>query len=285
MIQVEHLHKSFGDLQVLTDVTLDIRDGETFAIIGRSGSGKSVLMKHLIGLLQPDQGRVIVDGTDICCIPYDELREIRTQFGVLFQGGALFDSMTSFGNIAFPLRYFTDATEAEINDRVHECLDLVRLSEVGPKKPSELSGGMQKRVALARAIALEPRYILYDEPTSGLDPETSNTIDELISDLSDELSITSVVVTHDMHSVFSIADRVAFIHGCCLHWLGPVEEIHHCTNEELNRFVRANEYHVGTPGEAIRRSSREPSRTVQPAQDGPPVNSDGSRLSETGTGR
>jgi phospholipid/cholesterol/gamma-HCH transport system ATP-binding protein len=283
MIEVEHLHKGFGDLEVLKDVSLTVHDGETLAIIGRSGSGKSVLMKHLVGLLQPDQGRVVVDGTDICCVPYDELRTIRTQFGVLFQGGALFDSMTSFENVAFPLHYFADATEDEVHDRVQECLDLVRLSGVGPKKPSELSGGMRKRVALARAIALEPRYILYDEPTSGLDPETSNTIDDLISHLSDELSITSVVVTHDMHSVFSIADRVAFLHQCRLHWVGPVGDIHHCTNAELDAFVRANEYHVGTPGQAIRGTEDPPSRPREHASGSRPVGADGSPLSNTGS--
>jgi phospholipid/cholesterol/gamma-HCH transport system ATP-binding protein len=247
MIQVENLFKSFGDLEVLKEVDLEIEDGETIAIIGRSGSGKSVLMKHLVGLLKPDQGRVLVDDVDIGEIPYEELREIRQQFGVLFQGGALFDSMTSFENIAFPLEYFTAMSDDAIQDRVHECLDLVRLSDVGPKKPSELSGGMRKRVALARAIALEPRYMLYDEPTSGLDPETSNTIDELISQLSEELSVTSVVVTHDMHSVFSIADRAAFLHNCHLHWVGPVDDIHGQPDETLDRFVKANEYHVGDP--------------------------------------
>jgi len=247
MIQVENLSKSFGDLDVLEDVDLEIQDGETIAIIGRSGSGKSVLMKHLVGLLKPNTGRVLVDGVDLAKIPYEELREVRQQFGVLFQGGALFDSMTSFENIAFPLEYFTTASKEEISDRVNECLNLVRLENVGPKKPSELSGGMRKRVALARAIALEPRYILYDEPTSGLDPETSNTIDELIMQLSDELSVTSVVVTHDMHSVFSIADRAAFLHNSHLHWVGPVADIHHNPDDILDRFVKANEYHVGDP--------------------------------------
>lgn len=250
MIQVEHLHKSFGDLDVLADVNLEIEDGETLAIIGRSGSGKSVLMKHLIGLLTPDEGRVLVDGVDIGAIPYEELRRVRQRFGVLFQGGALFDSMTSFENIAFPLEYFTELEKEAIRSRVQECLDLVRLSDVGPKKPSELSGGMRKRVALARAIALEPQYILYDEPTSGLDPETSNTIDELISRLSDELSVTSVVVTHDMHSVFSIADRAAFLYESSLHWVGPVEKIHSQPDPVLDAFVKANEYHVGDPTRA-----------------------------------
>jgi len=247
MIQVENLYKSFGDLDVLRDVSFEIRDGETIAIIGRSGSGKSVLMKHLIGLLTPDQGHVHVDGVDLCCVSYEELRDIRTRFGVLFQGGALFDSMTSAENVAFPLQYFADLTEAEIQDRVQECLNLVRLSGVGPKKPSELSGGMRKRVALARAIALEPRYILYDEPTSGLDPETSNTIDELINSLARELNVTSVVVTHDMHSVLTIADRAAFLHESRLHWIGSVAEIHNSPDPVLDAFVKANEYHVGDP--------------------------------------
>ena len=250
MIRVENLHKSFGSLEVLKEVDLEIEDGETLAIIGRSGSGKSVLMKHLVGLLSPDEGRVFVNDVDIGAIPYEELREVRQQFGVLFQGGALFDSMTSFENIAFPLEYFTAMSKDEVNDRVQECLDLVRLSDVGPKKPSELSGGMRKRVALARAIALEPRYILYDEPTSGLDPETSNTIDELISQLSDELSVTSVVVTHDMHSVFSIADRAAFLHESRLRWVGAVTNIHDQPDDVLDRFVKANEYHVGDPHRA-----------------------------------
>ena len=247
MIQVDGLYKSFGDLDVLQDVSFDIQDGETLAIIGRSGSGKSVLMKHLIGLLKPDRGHVHVDGVDLCCVSYEKLRDIRTRFGVLFQGGALFDSMTSAENVAFPLQYFADMAQAEIDDRVQECLDLVRLSDVGPKKPSELSGGMRKRVALARAIALEPRYILYDEPTSGLDPETSNTIDELISSLAEEMNVTSVVVTHDMHSVLSIADRAAFLYESHLHWIGPVPDLHESPDPILDAFVKANEYHVGSP--------------------------------------
>lgn len=245
MIEVQHLSKGFGTLQVLKDISLEIHDGETLAIIGRSGSGKSVLMKHFVGLLKPDEGRVLVDGTDISTIPYEELRQIRRHFGVLFQGGALFDSMTTFENVAFPLRHFSSLDDTGLRDRVQECLDLVRLSEVGEKNPTELSGGMRKRVALARAIAIEPEYILYDEPTSGLDPETSNTINDLITHLADELNVTSVVVTHDMHSVLSIADRVAFLHKCNLEWVGPVSGIHDCTNPHLNSFVKANEYQVG----------------------------------------
>jgi phospholipid/cholesterol/gamma-HCH transport system ATP-binding protein len=247
MIEVRNISKSFGNLQVLSDVSLDVREGEKLAIIGRSGSGKSVLMKHIVGLLKPDTGHVYVDGQDLCCASYERLRDLRKRFGVLFQGGALFDSMSSFENIAFPLRYFSSLSDAEIETRVQDCLDLVNLSGVGAKNPSELSGGMRKRVALARAISMEPAYILYDEPTSGLDPETSNTIDELIHSLAEELSATSIVVTHDMHSVLSIADRAAFLHETRLHWIGPVAEIHEGEDEVLNDFVKANEYHVGRP--------------------------------------
>lgn len=245
MIQVEHIDKRFADKTVLSDVSLEIHEGETLAIIGRSGSGKSVLMKHIIGLLKPDRGRVLVDGIDIDEISYRELRRVRRQFGVLFQGGALFDSMNAFDNVAFPLRTFTTQTDAEIRKEVEHCLAVVNLSDVGPKKPSELSGGMKKRVALARAIALRPRYIIYDEPTSGLDPETSNTIDELIKSLADQLNVTSIVVTHDMHSVLSIADRAAFLHATRMHWVGSIAEMHRSDDAVLRSFVKANEYSIG----------------------------------------
>lgn len=247
MIQVEHIYKSFDGKPVLQDVSLEIYEGETLAIIGRSGSGKSVLMKHIIGLLQPDRGRVRVDGIDINEISYSQLRKVRQQFGVLFQGGALFDSMNAFDNVAFPLRTFTDKTEAEIRNEVSHCLEVVHLPDVGTKKPSELSGGMQKRVALARAIALRPRYIIYDEPTSGLDPETSNAIDDLIKSLADHLNVTSIVVTHDMHSVLSIADRAAFVHAARMHWVGTIDEMHQSGDQVLRSFVKANEYAIGEP--------------------------------------
>jgi phospholipid/cholesterol/gamma-HCH transport system ATP-binding protein len=245
MIKVDGISKSFGDKIVLRDVSLDIMEGETIAVIGRSGSGKSVLMKHIIGLLLPDKGRVLVDGVDIDHISYAALRKVRRQFGVLFQGGALFDSMNSFENVAFPLRTFTTKSEAEIQEEVQRCLTMVELPEVGEKMPSELSGGMQKRVALARAVALRPRYILYDEPTSGLDPETSNTIDDLIRSLAEQLKVTSIVITHDMHSVLSIADRAAFIHDGRMHWVGTIEELHVSKDKVLRAFVKANEYQIG----------------------------------------
>lgn len=245
MIQIQNINKSFGDKQVLFDVSLDINEGETLAVIGRSGSGKSVLLKHIIGLMQPDSGFIKVDGTDINKISYTELRQTRKQFGVLFQGGALFDSMNAFENVAFPLRTFTTMTESEVNSEVMECLSMVELSDVGPKMPAELSGGMQKRVALARAVALRPRYILYDEPTSGLDPETSNTIDVLIKGLADQLNVTSIVITHDMHSVLSIADRAAFIYQGRMHWTGSIDDLHANQDPVLCAFVRANEYQIG----------------------------------------
>lgn len=247
MIRIENIDKKFDGVPVLKDVSLEIFDGETLAIIGRSGSGKSVLMKHIIGLLKPDAGRVFVDGVDINTIRYRELRQIRNRFGVLFQGGALFDSMTAFENVAFPLRTFTRMTERELKNRVDECLEMVQLGSVGPRRPSELSGGMQKRVALARAISLHPQYIIYDEPTSGLDPETSNAIDDLITSLADALNVTSIVVTHDMHSVLNISDRAAFIFRGEMRWVGTVEEMHEETDQVLLDFVRANEYQIG-PG-------------------------------------
>ncbi|MEQ9105583.1 MAG: ABC transporter ATP-binding protein [Rhodothermales bacterium] len=245
MIRIERLNKSFEERQVLFDVSLDIVEGETIAIIGRSGSGKSVLMKHIIGLLKPDSGRITVDGVDINAISYGELREIRRNFGILFQGGALFDSMSAFENVAFPLRTFTRKTEDEIRYEVENCLNMVELPHVGEQMPSELSGGQQKRVALARAVALRPRYVLYDEPTSGLDPETSNTIDALIEGLSEQLNVTSIVVTHDMHSVLNIADRAAFIYQGRMHWAGTIDELHDADDPVLKAFVKANEYQIG----------------------------------------
>lgn len=245
MIEVSRLNKSFASKHVLKDVSLDIPDGKIFAILGQSGSGKSVLLKHIIGLLTPDSGNIYVDGTDLHGLSYGDLRKLRRNFGVLFQGGALFDSMTAAENVAFPLKMFSKDSKAEINAKVQRCLELVELPDAGPKATSDLSGGMQKRIALARAISMEPRYIFYDEPTSGLDPQTSNKIDELIKNLSDQLGVTSVVITHDMHSVLTIADEIAFLWEGKIHWTGTVQDLHNSDDKTLLEFVKANEYKIG----------------------------------------
>jgi phospholipid/cholesterol/gamma-HCH transport system ATP-binding protein len=245
MIEVHQLSKAFDGRPVLRDVSFEVHEGETFAVIGRSGSGKSVLLKHLIGLLRPDAGAVVVDGERLADLPYSGLRRVRRKFGVLFQGGALFDSLSALENVEFPLRTFSDLSEHERRGRALACLEMVELPHAGPQKPAELSGGQRKRVALARAIAMEPKYILYDEPTSGLDPETSNTINELINRLDHEIHATSVVITHDMHSVLNIADRVGFIHEGRLYWTGTVADLHAATDPELSAFIRASEYQIG----------------------------------------
>jgi phospholipid/cholesterol/gamma-HCH transport system ATP-binding protein len=251
VIRVESLSKSFDGKAVLEDVSLEIHEGETLAIIGRSGSGKSVLLKNIIGLLRPDAGAIVVDGVDLHRLPYDELRAMRQRFGVLFQGGALFDSMTALENVAFPVRTFSSMSHADATRRAQECLDLVQLSGAGSKRANELSGGQQKRVALARAIALEPKYLFYDEPTSGLDPQTSLTIDQLIVSLAERLRVTSILVSHDIHSVLRVADRACFIHDGRLRWVGTIDEMHRSTDETLLSFVRANEYRIGSwSGEA-----------------------------------
>ena len=247
MIEVRDLEKSFNGKPVLRGVSMEIPEGSTYCLIGRSGSGKSVILKHLVGLLRPDSGRVIVDGAPLDELTYTDLRRVRRKFGVLFQGGALFDSMSAIENVEFPLQTFTDLNRREARRRALECLALVELPDIGKKTPSELSGGQQKRVALARAISIEPAYILYDEPTSGLDPETSQTIDELIDRLGRELGTTSVVISHDMHSVLRIADHVGFLHEGRLHWSGTVDDLHSATDPTLLSFVRANEYQIGRP--------------------------------------
>ena len=254
MIELRHVSKRFGDHVVLNDVSLTIHDGETFAIIGRSGTGKSVLLKHIIGLLRPDTGEVRVDGTALHTLSYNQLRRTRRQFGVLFQGGALFDSMTALENVIFPLQTSGTEARADWHRRAMRCLEVVGLAEAAPKKPAELSGGQQKRVALARAIVLEPRYILYDEPTSGLDPETSGAINQLIVRLGDVISSTNVVISHDMHSVLAIADRVGFLHQGRLHWSGTIEELHRADDPTLLSFVKASEYQIGEAGAAAVRA-------------------------------
>lgn len=244
MIEIKNLTKSFGDLLVWQDVTLTIQDGETTAIIGRSGCGKSVLLKHLNALMYPDEGQILIDGQSVFDLSYTELRKVRQRFGILFQGGALFDSISTFENVAFPLRYFTEQTEEEITNNVNEALEMVNLKGSGDKSTAELSGGMRKRVGLARAIILKPDYLLYDEPTSGLDPRTSEEINELIVNLADSLDITSIVITHDMHSVLSISDKVAFLDEQKLSWFGKTEDMKHSDNRNLMDFITASEYQI-----------------------------------------
>jgi phospholipid/cholesterol/gamma-HCH transport system ATP-binding protein len=245
MISVQHLTKRFNGVPALTGVSLEIRDNETFAVIGRSGSGKSVLLKHLVGLLRADSGRVLIDGIDLDQLSRRDVREVRRQFGILFQGGALFDSMSALENVAFPMRALALMKPAEAHRRAMRCLDMVELPHAAAKRPNELSGGQQKRVALARAIALNPRYILYDEPTSGLDPSTSATINDLIRQLGREIGATSIVISHDMKSVLTVADRAGYLHAGRLHWTGTIAEMHASRDEELLAFVRASEYTIG----------------------------------------
>lgn len=244
MIEIKNLKKSFGDNLVWENVNLTIPDGETLAIIGKSGSGKSVLIKHINALLLPDEGTVEVDGANIFELPYVDLRIVRQRFGFLFQGAALFDSISAYENVAFPLRYFTKWDESRIHKRVMNCLEMVNLEDIGNKTTAELSGGMRKRVGLARAIVLQPDYLMYDEPTSGLDPETSDEINDLIIHMSENLKITSIVVTHDMHSVLRIADFAAFLDEAKLSWFGTIEELKTAKHERLRSFVKASEYQI-----------------------------------------
>lgn len=244
MIEIKNLKKSFGDLLIWENVSFTIEDGETIAIIGKSGCGKSVLLKHINALLNPDEGEVIIDGKNIFELDYVDKRLLRQQFGVLFQGSALFDSINTFENVAFPLRYFTNQTEEEIRENVMRALEYVNLEEAADKETSELSGGMRKRVGVARAIILEPKYIMYDEPTSGLDPQTSNEINGLIIEMANQLDITSIVISHDMHSVLDVADRVAFLDQQKLSWHGTIEEMQKSDQKNLVDFITASEYQI-----------------------------------------
>jgi phospholipid/cholesterol/gamma-HCH transport system ATP-binding protein len=244
MIEIQHLGKQFDSHVVWSDVNLTIQDGETLAVIGKSGCGKSVLLKHMNALLNPDSGTVKVDGKEIFNLSYVQLRLVRQKFGVLFQGAALFDSIDTFENVAFPLRYFTRMSEKDIQTRVYDCLEMVNLENMGSKKTSELSGGMRKRVGLARAIVMQPRYLLYDEPTSGLDPVTSEEINDLIIHLKESLKITSVVITHDMHSVLRVADNVAFLDEQKLSWYGTLDEMRVAKHNRLEEFIKASEYKI-----------------------------------------
>lgn len=236
MIKIEGLWKSFDGNGVLRGLDLEIRDGETIVIIGQSGGGKSVLLKHLCGLLKPEKGRVLVDGADIVPLGEVALTPIRKQFGFLFQGAALFDSMTLYDNVAFPLREERRA-ESEVHQRVEEALKIVDLLQAQDKKPAELSGGMRKRAGLARAVVANPKYVLYDEPTTGLDPIRADSINELILRLHDQLHVTGVAVTHDMVSAYKIADRIAMLHEGCIHMVGTPKEIQATQDPIVRQFI------------------------------------------------
>ena len=236
MIQITGLQKAFHGTEVLRGVDLEIREGETAVIIGRSGGGKSVLLKHLCGLLKPDRGQVVVDGVDIVPLREGELPPIRKKFGFLFQGAALFDSLTLFDNVAVPLREERRA-EAEIERRVMEMLELVDLAKARDKKPAELSGGMRKRAGLARACVARPKYMLYDEPTTGLDPIRADNINELILRMRDHLQVTGVAVTHDMTSAYKIADRMAMLHEGRIYAVGTPAEIQRSADPIVQQFI------------------------------------------------
>lgn len=237
MIEISNLHKRFGAKSVLRGVTLRIETGETMVIIGRSGGGKSVILKHVIGLIAPDEGEVKIDGAVISKMTKAQLYSVRKNFGMLFQGAALFDSMTVGENVGIALRENLGLAEAEIKKIVAEKLTLVGLAHTEALKPSELSGGMRKRVGLARALATNPHYIFYDEPTTGLDPIMSDSIDSLVVSMARELKVTSVVVTHDMQSVYKVADRVAMLHDGCIYFLGTPEELRRSTDSVIRNFV------------------------------------------------
>lgn len=242
MIEINNLHKSFGNNNVLNGVNLNIQKGETLVIIGRSGCGKSVLIKHIVGLLNPDDGFVKVEGKVVADLSVSELYELRRKFGFLFQGAALFDSMTVEENVALPLTESVYRKSSDdIQKIVSEKLSMVGLANSGNLKPAELSGGMKKRVGLARALVTNPDYILYDEPTTGLDPIMSDSIDELIKDLAEKLNVTSIVVTHDMYSVKNVADKVAMMHEGKIYFNGKLNEFTNSNDQVIKDFIRRTE--------------------------------------------
>jgi phospholipid/cholesterol/gamma-HCH transport system ATP-binding protein len=238
MIQVRGLTKSFGSQSVLKSIDLEIRTGSITAIIGRSGGGKSVFLKHLLGLLRPDAGQVLVDGVDITALGARQLEEVRRRYGVVFQGGALFDSMSCADNVAFPLREKTRLGRVEIAKRVDAALAQVGLEAVGRKYPAEVSGGMRKRTAIARALVGEPEIIFFDEPTTGLDPILVNTIHQLILELHRRLSFTAVIVSHEIPEIFDIADRIAMLHDGRIVEAGTPAQIQGSANRVVQQFIR-----------------------------------------------
>lgn len=240
MIKIENLKKTFQNKPVLKGVNLKIEDGETTVIIGQSGCGKSVLVKHLMGIIKPDAGRILVDGQDITKLNPKELNKLRMKFGMVFQSSALFDSLNVRENVGFALMEHTQMKEEKIDKRIKECLEMIGLDEIEEKMPAELSGGMKKRVALARAISMSPEIILYDEPTVGIDPIMADSINKLIKKLHDKLGITSVVVTHDMNSAYYIADKIAMLHQGKIVQKGSPSVIKDSDIKVVRRFIEGN---------------------------------------------
>lgn len=237
MIRIINLHKSFGSQHVLRGLTLEIPDGSIYTVIGQSGTGKSCLLKHLIGLMRPDQGEIWIDGTEITSLRGRALNEVRHRFGMLFQGGALFDSLSVYDNVAFPLREKTRLKEMDIRRRVHERLEQVGLPGIDQKFPAELSGGMRKRVALARALVSEPEILLFDEPTTGLDPVRVNAIHQLVLDLHKLLKFTAVIVSHEIPEIFSLATHVAMLHEGVIIAAGTSADIQASADPIVQQFI------------------------------------------------
>ncbi len=237
MIELNNLCKSFGNHRVLEKLSLTINTGESMVIIGRSGCGKSVLLKHIIGIMRPDSGRVAVDGSDITQLSSKDLNAVRMNYGMLFQGAALFDSLSVFENVGFQLIEYTDMPYEDIRKRVAECLKMVGLEGIEKAKPAQLSGGMKKRVGLARAISMSPKIILFDEPTTGVDPIMGDIINRLIRHLHDTLKVTSITVTHDMKSAYKIADRIAMLYDKHIIEIGTPEQISNSENAIVRQFV------------------------------------------------
>lgn len=240
MIEIKEVYKSFGNNQVLNGVDLNINKGETIVILGRSGCGKSVLLKHIIGLMKPDKGQIFIDEEEITAYSYKKLSNLRRRFGMLFQGAALFDSMTVEENVGLSLTEHTDLSKEKIKEIVKEKLRLVGMAGVENLKPAELSGGMKKRVGLARAIAMDPDIVLYDEPTTGLDPIMADVINELVISLRNTLKITSIAVTHDIVSAYKIADRIAMLYEGKIIWVGTPEETKNTTDPVVKQFIHGS---------------------------------------------